>query len=115
MAQATLLTAPPKLNEPIKAIQRWIGSESAKMNTMMGETYDFEVNIPISLHASKTIHHLIAATRACTLKGIRYTPDVAQGGALTACVCKAIGTATPATGTTPMQSSVTGINLMMAL
>jgi len=111
MAQITLATTPPKLNEPNKAIRKWIETEAADINSNFTEVYDDEINIPISLHASKTIHTLLVALRNCTIKSIRYTPDVAQGGALTACVCKATGTATPATGTTPMQSSVTGINL----
>ena len=37
-----------------------------------------------------------------TVTSIKYTPDTAQGGALTATVVKASGTATPASATTPM-------------
>lgn len=112
MAQTTVATTVPKLNEPIKSIQKWIATEGAEINAMMTEVFeDVVLNIPIGLHASKVIHTLFVAKRGYTVTAIDYTPDIAQGGALTACVVKAIGTATPATGTTKMQSSATGINL----
>lgn len=64
----------------------------------------------ITLHASKVIWNLFVAEFAMTITGIKYTPDTAQGGALTATVVKATGTATPASGTTPMHTAA-GINL----
>lgn len=60
------------------------------------------IEIPIGLHASKVIHNLAVAKFAFTVTSIDYTPDIAQGGALTATIVKASGTATPASATTPM-------------
>lgn len=56
----------------------------------------------IPLSASKVIYNLFVARDAWQVTHIDYTPDVAQGGALTATVVKATGTATPASATTPM-------------
>lgn len=66
---------------------------------------EFVVSYPISLHATKTIFNLFTAREACRVLSIDYTPDIAQGGALTATVVKATGTATPASGTTPMHTA----------
>lgn len=63
------------------------------------------INYLIPLHASKTIFNVFTAREALQILSIDYTPDTAQGGALTATVVKAIGTATPASGTTPMCSA----------
>lgn len=64
----------------------------------------------IGLHASKVIHNVFVARYAMTITHISYTPDIAQGGALTATVVKASGTATPAAATTPMHIAA-AINL----
>jgi len=68
------------------------------------------ISVPINLHATKTIHNIFTARRALRVLSIEYTPDIAQGGALTATVVKATGTATPASGTTPMHTAA-GIDL----
>lgn len=82
-----------------------------KCDSNFAELYNTVLlSVPIPAHASKTVYNLFAADQAYIVQSIRYTPDVAQGAALTACVVKAVGTATPAVGTTPMQSSTTGIN-----
>jgi hypothetical protein len=60
------------------------------------------VNETIALSASKVIYNLFVARDAWQVTHIDYTPDVAQGGALTATVVKAVTTATPASATTPM-------------
>ena len=60
------------------------------------------VSFVIPLHASKVIYNLFTARDAWQITNIDYTPDIAQGGALTATVVKAVGTATPASATTPM-------------
>ncbi len=67
----------------------------------------------ISLHASKVIWNLFTSRNAFQVTNIDYTPDIAQGGALTATVVKATGTATPASATTPMHSAG-GIDLNAA-
>lgn len=56
----------------------------------------------ISLHATKTLYNLLVARDAWQVTHIDYTPDIAQGGALTATVVKATGTTAPASATTPM-------------
>lgn len=92
--------------------QRKIRAAFDKCDDNFTELYaDLVLSVNVPAHASKTVYNLLNAVRAYTVTSIRYTPDVAQGSALTACVVKATGTATPATGTTPMQSSTTGINL----
>lgn len=71
---------------------------------LSGPTEDRIVTVSylIPLHASKTLFNLFVAREALQVLSIDYTPDTAQGGALTATVVKAIGTATPASATTPM-------------
>ena len=69
-----------------------------------------EITIPISLHASKVTYNLFVAREAWQVINIDYTPDIAQGGALTATVVKAVTTATPASATTPMHTA-NGIDL----
>lgn len=71
---------------------------------------EFIVSYPLSLHASKVIFNVFTAREACRVLSIDYTPDIAQGGALTATVVKATGTDTPASATTPMHTAA-GINL----
>jgi hypothetical protein len=69
-----------------------------------------QVSYPIALHASKVIFNLLTAREALQVLSIDYTPDIAQGGALTATVVKATGTNTPASATTPMHTAA-AINL----
>lgn len=74
------------------------------INTMMTALYaDTVLVIPIGLHASKTIYNLFYAKRGYTVTSIDYTSDIAQ--AITGTVVKAVGTATPAIGTTPMHTA----------
>lgn len=63
------------------------------------------LSIPIGLHATKTEYNLFVARDAWQVVHMDYTPDIAQGGALTATIVKAVGTATPANGTTPMHTA----------
>lgn len=83
-----------------------IRSALQKADDNFDELYaDVVLSIPISLHASKVVYNLFVARRGYTVTSIDYTPDIAQGGALTATVVKAITTATPASGTTPMHAA----------
>lgn len=66
---------------------------------------EFVISYLLSLHASKVIFNVFTAREACRVLSIDYTPDTAQGGALTATVVKATGTATPASATTPMHTA----------
>ena len=59
----------------------------------------------IPLHASIVLYNLATVDVAWQVTGIRYTPNVAQGGALTATAVKATGTATPASATTPLHTA----------
>ncbi len=68
------------------------------------------VVFPLTLHASKTFHNIYTAPTACTITGITYVPDVAQGAALTAVVSKVVGTNAPAAGTTPMHTGTINLN-----
>ncbi len=61
-------------------------------------------------HASVTEYDLAIAKRAITVVSIDVVPSTLQGGALTATIVKATGTATPANGTTPMHTA-NSINL----
>ncbi len=63
------------------------------------------VSQTISLHASKVVYNVFVASSAWQVTNIYYVPDIAQGGALTATVVKAVSTATPASATTPMHSA----------
>lgn len=71
------------------------------------------ITIPISLHATKVIYNLFVAREAWQVVNLEYTPDIAQGGALTATLVKAIGSATPASATTPLHAAA-GIDLNAA-
>lgn len=53
-------------------------------------------------HATITEYDLMIAHRALTVTAIKFVPSTLQGGALTATVVKATGTATPVKTTTPM-------------
>lgn len=76
--------------------------------TELYNTVLLSLNIPA--HASKTVYNLFTADQAYTVKSIRVTPDVAQGGALTGTFSKATGTATPASGTTPLHTGTANFN-----
>jgi hypothetical protein len=69
-----------------------------------------EISVSIPLHASKVTYNLFTARENWQVTHIDYTPDIAQGGALTATVVKVTGTATPASATTPMHTAA-GIDL----
>lgn len=64
-----------------------------------------EVSYGLHLHASKVIYNILVAREAYRVLSIDYTPDIAQGGALTATAVKATGTATPASATTPLHTA----------
>jgi hypothetical protein len=61
-------------------------------------------------HASVTEYDLAIAKRALTVVSIDVVPSTLQGGALTATIVKATGTATPVNSTTPMHTA-NSINL----
>jgi len=60
--------------------------------------------------ATVTEYDLMIAPRALRVTAISVVPSTLQGGALTATIVKATGTATPANGTTPMHTA-NSINL----
>jgi len=64
---------------------------------------DVVIAIPISLHASKVIYNMFVARRAYQVTQIDWVGDIAQ--AVTGTVVKAVGTATPASATTPMHTA----------
>lgn len=84
-----------------RAISRVVGHSAVSRN----EGDVIEVSYPINLHASKVIHNLLVAREALRVLSADYTPDIAQGGALTATLVKATGTATPASATTPLHAA----------
>lgn len=113
MAQTTVQTSWPQTIGLAKMLRNII-TLCGYINSMFTELYaDVVITVPVSLHASKVIHNLFVARRGYTVTSIDYTPDIAQGGALTATVVKAIGTATPASATTPMHIAA-AINLNAA-
>lgn len=106
MAQSTLSSVVPKLTSFEASIKSLIATLVSSINSMFTELYaDVVITVPIMPHASKTVYNIFVARRGYTITSIDWTPDVAQGSALTATVVKAIGTATPASATTPMHSA----------
>jgi hypothetical protein len=88
-----------------------IRSKFTKADANFTELYNtvlVSVNVPA--HASKTVYNLFTADQAYTVKSIRVTPDVAQGGTLTATLSKVTGTATPAAATTPLHTGTANLN-----
>ena len=74
---------------------------------------EMDISVSIPLHASKVIYNLFAARDAWRVVYADYTPDIPQGGPLTATLVKATGTATPASATTPLHAAG-GIDLNAA-
>jgi hypothetical protein len=68
---------------------------------------EFTITVPILPHASLTEQNLYVARESVEVISIDIVPDLVQGGALTGTICKAVGTATPANGTTPMHTANT--------
>ena len=62
-------------------------------------------NFRVGPHATVTEYDLMIAHRALQVTGIQVVPSTLQGGALTATVVKATGTATPVKTTTPMHTA----------
>lgn len=62
----------------------------------------FELGFSVFPHASATEWDLWVAPFSCQVTAIKYVPSTLQGGAMTATVVKATGTATPVKTTTPM-------------
>lgn len=112
MAISTLSSVVPKRIETFAAIKAFFATLVSSLNTMLTELYyrEIVVTVPIYPHASKTIHTLFAADESYTVQSIKVTPDVAQGGTLTATVVKAVGTSAPSAATTPMHTAA-AINL----
>lgn len=100
---AGLTVVPATLTMPANSAVTYQKVASGVWRTM-GQSCEKEqiVSVNIPLEATKTIYNVFVARRACRVLSIDYVPDVPQGGALTATVVKATGTATPASGTTPM-------------
>lgn len=63
------------------------------------------ITCTVPTQATLTEQNLFVATRAYQVTSIRVVPDVAQGGALTGTVVKAVSTATPVNSTTPMHTA----------
>lgn len=99
------------LRKHLMKVLEYLKEQGEHLNTMFTELFtDTPIVVTIPLHASKTVYNVFYARRGYTVTGISYTPDIAQGGALTATVVKATGTATPAAATTPMHIAA-AINL----
>lgn len=67
--------------------------------------HQYLVDQTIAKDSAKVIYNSFVAKRSYQVTEISYTPDVAQGGALTATPVKATGTATPASATTPLATA----------
>lgn len=108
--QVTLRTS-GFLRQHYERLLKLLREEFGKQNTMNTELFtDTVIEFNIPTHASRTIYNLFVARRDWTVVGIDVVPNVAQGGALTATFVKAIGTATPAAGTTPLHSGTANLN-----
>jgi len=92
------------LRRPYEKVLDYLFQQFTYLNTMMTELFaDTVVTVPISLHASKTVYNVFYAKRGYTVTSIDWVSDIAQ--AITGTVVKASGTATPASGTTPMHTA----------
>ena len=102
MAQSTLQTA--WINRSMKTILYQLIAAFTALNSMLTELFtDTVLTIPIDLHATKTVYNVFYAKRGYTVTSIDWVSDIAQ--AITGTVVKATGTATPASGTTPMHTA----------
>lgn len=102
MSQATLQTA--WINRPIRTLLAQLVTAFTALNSMLTELFtDTVLTIPIDLHATKTVYNVFYAKRGYTVTSIDWVSDIAQ--AITGTVVKATGTATPASGTTPMHTA----------
>lgn len=108
--QVTLRTS-GFLRQHYERLLKLLREEFGKQNTMNTELFtDTVIEAVIPTHASRTVYNLFVARRDWTVVGIDVVPNVAQGAALTATFVKAIGTATPAAGTTPLHSGTANLN-----
>ncbi len=88
-----------------------IRSAFSKADSNFTELYNSVlVTATIHAHASKTVYNLFTADQAYAVRSITVVPDVAQGSALTATLCKATGTAAPAAATTPLHTGTANLN-----
>jgi len=97
----------------IKAVVEGALPSGTTIGGVIVPTGEVLVSYTVSLHATKVTYNLFVAREAWQITNIEYTPDIAQGGVLTATVVKAITTATPASATTPMHTAA-GIDLNAA-
>lgn len=105
------LTTTGFLRQPYPIVLRLLKSAFESLNTMLTELFtDNIVTYTIPTHASRTVYNLFIAKRGWTVVGVDVVPNVAQGAALTATFVKAVGTATPAAGTTPLHSGTANLN-----
>lgn len=111
MAGQQTLKTTAWLRKPFEKVLDYLYAEFVKLNTMLTELFtNYTVEYYIPTHASRTVYNVFIAKRGYTIISVDYVPDVAQGATLTATVVKAVSTATPASGTTPISSSG-GVNL----
>lgn len=88
-----------------------IRSGFSKADANFTELYNTVLlSVHIPAHASKTVYNLFIADQTYVVKSVRVVPDVVQGGALTATINKATGTAAPAAATTPVHTSSANLN-----
>lgn len=90
----------------IGAVDKWLTGTTCMvrfdaLNPAVRETITYKV----PTIAGVTEHNIYTATSAVRVVSIKVTPDVAQGGALTATIVKCTGTATPVKTTTPMHTA----------
>jgi len=110
MTQVTLKTG-AWLRRPYEKVLDLLFAEFTKLNTMFTSLYaNHVITYDIQTHASRTVYNVFVANRGYTVTSVDYIPDVAQGGALTATVVKAIAVATPASATTPITTAA-AVNL----
>lgn len=107
MTRATLISGNNQLvSSPTRLRNLFLSSDANFLelyNTVL-------VNINIPAHASKLVYNVFTADQTYVVRSLRVVPDVAQGAALTATLNKTIGTATPATGTTPLHTGTANLN-----
>ena len=111
MAGQTTLKTRGWLRQQYPQVLEFLYQQFTYLNTMLTELFtDHTVTYYIPTHASRTVYNVFTATRGFTVVGATYVPDVAQGAALTATVVKAVSTAAPAAGTTPI-TTANNVNL----
>lgn len=106
-------------NLQVHAWTRPLRSNFAALNAMLTELFagtgtggsaELVITIPVTPHATQLVYNGFIARRAYTVLSVDAVVSLAQGGAVTATVVKATGTAAPVAATTPLHTGTANLN-----